>query len=382
MKNNNQIEQIRKLLKFLHIYKLYQSIENIIKTKTNLYPYYGKFKYKLGFKSQVDLEIAITFGCNINCNYCYAKGLEKNIEPITINNFKKILNWLKSQNKNKIRLIGGEPTNHPKIKKILNLCNKNNFKYELVSNGIYDHKLNKYINNQNTTFVLFNYNFKNSINNKHKILLKNIEILAKKKILIDIKYNITKNSNNQEIIKIAKKYNLNINFSAPNLGFSNKEYINWNKNQKKISKKIVDFVKQCNQNGIFCYIGRPVPRCAFSNNNWKFLKKFAYIKSKCDITKKNSSDGGYQVIPDLRIFACANLFATNNKQITDYKNISEIKKEYKDYINLIRWKIPLLEKCKKCKFFLIKKCQGGCLGNKLNKIPQFENIELIKNNIL
>jgi len=380
--SQNLAHKAKATIEFFKLYGLYQSFQNLVKRKTRLYPYYAKFKENHGYHTPVDLEIALTYGCNINCAYCYAKGLEKKFNPISISNFTKILDWLTKQNKNRIRLIGGEPTNHPQIEKILSLCQKRKFKFELASNGIYEPKLNRYLSPNNVIYCLINFKNSNQYNNKnhYKTLLNNIKTLHNKKVSIVLKYNLTEHDDFNSIIDIAKRYLLDINFSLPNLGFSNKIYIDWSSANKNILKKVMDFVITCKKKGIYCYFGRPIPRCSFSEKDWKFLTKYARVRSKCAIGELNNPDGGLHVTPDLQVFACSNLFTTTKKKLIDYDNINDVLYDYQDYIQSTQWSIPLLSKCKSCDYFNNNICQGGCLGNKLNnKEFKKDEINIIKN---
>lgn len=92
------------------------------------------------------LEIDITSHCNLNCENCdrsCSNAPDKNNLTIKqINKFiqeTKYLNW----NWKKIKIMGGEPTLHPKLLYIINLFNKNNFSIELWTNGTNNNILKK-----------------------------------------------------------------------------------------------------------------------------------------------------------------------------------------------------------------------------------------------
>jgi len=375
----NLLPILKKSFINLKIYPIYINILSYLK-RSKYYPYWPKFKEYLGSDEPIDLEISLTYKCNLDCKYCYAKGLRNNYDYISFNDIKKIIKWLKRQNKNKIRLIGGEPTIHPQIKEILTYCNKYKINYELITNGIYDSLLNLYLNSKNTISVQINFDQEQISRNLtlYNKFIKNIEHLQSRNIPVILKYNIIENLDFMHGINLAKKYRLHINFTPPNLGLNNSYFINWEKVKPKYLKNICDFVQTCKDNGIYCFIGRPLPRCVFSKKKWKFLKRYASIRAVCGLGNKKSSDGGFQVMPDLKILICANVFLFKNKKVIEYKNIEEIKNEYENYISYLKWKVPLFDKCNNCPDFLNKKCQGGCIGNKLNKISVFKGFTKIK----
>lgn len=69
-------------------------------------------------------NIFLTRKCNLKCPYCFADEFvnQKN-QDVTLENFKKILNFIKVDKTSKVGLIGGEPTLHPKFNEILDKRN-------------------------------------------------------------------------------------------------------------------------------------------------------------------------------------------------------------------------------------------------------------------
>ena len=96
-------------------------------------------------------NIILTSYCNLHCPYCFADTMIKteDIKNISIEQFKKTLNWLADEEK--IGLIGGEPTLHPQFQEILKVVNdystnrESPCQFVLFTNGIYLHKYLNYI---------------------------------------------------------------------------------------------------------------------------------------------------------------------------------------------------------------------------------------------
>ena len=67
------------------------------------------------------VNVSIITKCNNNCKYCFQEGdyHERN-QKLSCNDIKKILKW--SLGDGRIALLGGEPTLHPDIVKIIGLC--------------------------------------------------------------------------------------------------------------------------------------------------------------------------------------------------------------------------------------------------------------------
>ena len=67
------------------------------------------------------MNLMINNYCNLKCSYCFAQEEmhSKKAMNITMENFCLCLDWLKKQNYRQVRLIGGEPTLHPELDKLI-----------------------------------------------------------------------------------------------------------------------------------------------------------------------------------------------------------------------------------------------------------------------
>ena len=73
--------------------------------------------------------------CNNNCKWCYAKKYLKINRNMSYQNVKKYVSYLKGIGIKKIILIGGEPSIHPGILKIIKYISRNNIKVSMATNG-------------------------------------------------------------------------------------------------------------------------------------------------------------------------------------------------------------------------------------------------------
>ncbi len=73
--------------------------------------------------------------CNNNCKWCYARKYLKFNESMPYQMIIPYIDHLKKVGVKKIILIGGEPSIHPDIFKIINYISKNNIKVSMATNG-------------------------------------------------------------------------------------------------------------------------------------------------------------------------------------------------------------------------------------------------------
>jgi pyruvate-formate lyase-activating enzyme len=86
-------------------------------------------------------NIAIVNYCNLKCPYCFADDMiHEKTQAITIEDFRKILDFVSRSTENYIGIIGGEPTLHPNFKEILKevntYCKEVDTGATLFTNGI------------------------------------------------------------------------------------------------------------------------------------------------------------------------------------------------------------------------------------------------------
>lgn len=315
-------------------------------------------KVKMPDKKSFKLyQVNITYRCNKNCNYCYAKDLKEDYnKDMDIEDFKTLLGWFEKNNINYFNMLGGEPTLHPLIGDMLTLTSEKNFKITLFSNGLFPETFLNHIDKVHS--FLINYNQKSMYTcEEYELLHKNLAYLKQKNKHITFAFNITDDIEScDHIIESAKKYGVervNIDFVTPN-AFKNNEYIS-STSLEKNKEKLIKFLKEFKEKNIIVKATRPLPFCIFKN---EIKENKGVLSSSCSV--------GYGIIsinPDLSIFPCLSIFFKGPK-ITSFKSFEEIISFYHEAINDIKWKRYLYPDCKSCIYFVRKKCQGSCLCHK------------------
>lgn len=81
-------------------------------------------------------NLSITLKCNRSCAYCFAQGLAGNGGDMSLSLYHELLDWLERSGRDQVRLLGGEPTLHPKFPRMVEDALQRNFKVLVFSNGI------------------------------------------------------------------------------------------------------------------------------------------------------------------------------------------------------------------------------------------------------
>ncbi len=323
--------------------------------------------------------ITLTYGCNFSCRHCFIRGLEKEFPvQMSIENFNKLIRWIKKQRIYKIQLWGGEPTTHPQFCEILDICKREGLRVWLYTNNFFnDSIMEKLSNNDYTKRVIIDYFPPLDNNPNYKQYLKNLDNLYKKRIkfFFFCRLPFPEDSYN-DLIEKLKKYRtfaegrfLMPGFSGPEISIEE---------LKAYSRSVLKFLKLIDEEGLSFEIRDSIPRCIFSDDEWEYLKKYHKGRMRCYPGAYNPYDKvrmGYAcsltINPDLSIFPCIGVFF-KGPNILSFKNIKEVDDFLKKtFWEKWRWSIPLMKECESCKYFINKECQGGCLNHKYHK--QYKN---------
>ena len=271
-----------------------------------------------------------------------------------IEDFKNVLVWLKKRGIRKILLTGGEPFFHKDIKKILESCQESGFSTYILTNGLLvKAEVREYLKDKAVSLIL-NVNLDNS----YYVLRSNMSGIEGKVVLI--RYNFNKRSEDYTLLfRMAKEYSVPIRFgfTVPSRHADNECYSF--EDMLTYKQQIMDFVKSSRLNSVRAYFSRPLPRCIFSEIEWRHLKRYFGAKSRCLVGDAGNYLSRAIINPDLSVDVCyASLFKAS--LIFDFKELKYLNSYFKYKFDAIRNK-PLMDKCNNCRYHKDSSCQGGCL---------------------
>jgi len=306
-------------------------------------------------------HIALTYKCNVKCPFCYADEFQG---EMSIEDFKKVLNWFKKQNIRKISLIGGEPTIHKDFKEIINILKEEKFTVTYITNGTFDKETSELMNFNPKNNFFINISIPKTF---QKIYEKNIDCNLRNIKNATVRYNIIDyDEDYKKVIDLCKKYNkkrISYALIAPNMNKKNK-YIAI-KETKKFIPLLTNFIKDCKKENIKTEMARPLPMCLFNKEEKEFLQKNGNLYFDCNPSK--------QVIvinPDLSVFPCVSVNIKGPNLLT-FKNFKEFHQYYKKTIDNLKFKNYLFPECKTCIYNKRRQCCGGCLNYKEYNAPEF-----------
>lgn len=332
----------------------------------SLYPFLSKRFHAFPEKACKTAAIALTYTCQENCEYCFAKNLSGFFPPyITVENFNKSLQWLIKQGFYFITLAGGEPTEHPQFSEISNIIKiaaENNPKLTIcLITKRFDLK---YIFNNMAGYkdkFIFQANLScNDLNSKEKLetLSCNSRYIKENRGYICIRTVLKDDDDNFEqstrkLIDFASLHKLSLRFSFDSCMRINEETMIVR------AKRTVNFIENCIKKNVRAQSVRSIPSCFFERVQ---LKKYSnYLLFNCFKGIHEPSPHFY-INPDLSSFMCCSAHY-KIKNILQYSKIDELLEKYRAYLAGCSFE-PLFERCAKCDFFKKKLCFGGCFGHR------------------
>jgi len=315
--------------------------------------------------------VSLTYQCNRKCPYCFTAHFKKSFpNEITLSNFERLANWLAEQDLRRIALFGGEPTQHTQFSKLVKIASEREIRMVLATNNIFGRKVANALSNDSIDKAIVNFNEPETYSKKElAIFYKNLGVLKDKGINIIIRFNLFLGMKSlQHIEAVCNKFEISqtyFAFTTPDIKFS-KPYASFEEMQL-LFPFLKQTVERLENSGVKCLCSLPLPKCALSNEDYKFLEKRG-AKAKCGYSKKGKFMPAILIQPDLSVNACARLpFKVAN--ILDYKRIEDVWSEFEPEWTMLAKK-PLFKDCESCIYWKNGQCIGSCLVYKFAKSPE------------
>ena len=335
-------------------------------------------------------NIMLLEGCNLSCPYCFAskyvQGSDKGV--ITIENFKKALDFILKTD-NYIGLIGGEPTLHPKFEEILKIVlDERRLEHAtLFTNGVVMKKYVPLLSHEKI-HLLVNVNSPKDIGqDRYNKIIEGLDDLIVNHYKKNVSLGINLYSNNMDIdyiVELLQRYNLKslrVAIVVPPESERKKiNVIDYYKSMMPIFMKLtrklyeIKVVPNLDCTGL--------PKCVPTPEETEFLKKFWELEKDtggyCNILDGHSCGAVVDIDTKLNAVRCFGMSNHDVVSISQFNNVKELKDYFNNTVEGIARNIPASPQCLQCSEFLTKRCGGGCLAFRSDKIKKAR--EMIVNN--
>ena len=304
------------------------------------------------------MNIMITDFCNLNCEYCFAKSEMINKSEISLENFNKVLLFLKNSNELAVNLIGGEPTLHSNFECILKQIKENGFKaINVYTNGVFNQNILDLICKYNKTIpinLVINLNSPKKIGHKiYNQIINNIKELQKNNVSIVLGKNIFLSDldftyffdaiREFQVNKIRWSVVVPIKHPDDSIEYY-KSYVEY----------VIGFLEKCHELGCetYCDCNR-IPACAFEDAQ---IRRLIYLQP--DYFTSHKCTPVLDVDVNLNVFRCFGTSDLAKVNLTDFPNTTILAAFF---MTAIDKKIDKQNStfCQSCN--LSNCCRGGCI---------------------
>lgn len=319
------------------------------------------------------MNLILTSSCNKGCPYCFASEDRKNNinnkNSMTLEQFNSIIDKIPPST-NPIKLLGGEPTQHPQFKEIVNSLISRNRSITIISNFLFNDDILNFLCEKvldyRITFLINSTNL--DIKDRIELFKKNYNTLYKVLYQVNAEENLScgitiENDKNAEyyinyidflIKNLFKIERLRISISFP----GRKEDKNFNIiNNKSIGEMLLSIVYKTVNSGIQPSLDCVIFPCLFKNKEeLKYIKKFTNnFKYKC--TGNPPTD----IFFDDTVSYCYPLREAIKINLNDYEKMDEVVDALNIKYTTIKYNIDKPNECLSCIFYN-NECEGPCLG--------------------
>lgn len=343
-------------------------------------------------------NIMLTDTCNLRCPYCFANEfVNKSANEISIENFKKALDFIATEPNAKLGLIGGEPTIHSQFAELLKIIiyDKRFNEAVLFTNGV---KFEEFANELSHPkfHILLNCNSPKDIGQKaYDKMCENLELMVNKYYMRDritLGINLYKPDFEFDyILELLKKYNYNhvrMSITVPNTSekrdFNVKDYF------LTIKPRFKEFVYTMLANGIVpTYDCNKMPSCLlteeeFASFDRAIMKKQRELEmAKLPPLKLPMTDSAIytdtvrcspvvDIRQDLTAVRCFGLSDCTKVKIADFKSLPDLRNYFTNEIDNYAYKFGIDNECEDCYRRKTLRCTGACIAFKIAEILAYK----------
>lgn len=319
------------------------------------------------------MNFIITKKCDKNCPYCFAHQarVEDPTSYMTLDQFSRLVDQCHI---NHVKLLGGEPTQHPNFPEILSILEGKNKSITLISNFLFKEPILRAILDclrrgtnlgflvnstdldQRNRLDIFKHNYKTLYNFLYP---RNLEEKLNCGITIYEGNNLDYYINYLELLKTnlpkIERLRISINFPGNDEDKGPEKIIN----RTDLGEIMLGVITWCLNNFITPSIDCCYFPCLFKNKEeLKIVQKFTE-KSRCRCGHEGAPA---DIFPDETVSFCYPLKNKIALNFQDYHSDREVNKALVTEYQIVKSLVEVPEACKTCQFFECGMCEGPCLG--------------------
>ncbi len=313
-------------------------------------------------------NVLLTTRCNLACPYCFAQEkLSSRRTNMSIENVQYVIDFLKRSDFPIFRVMGGEPTLHPRFNEIVEMAMASGMRVDVLSNATWSENTGAFFARIPTTKLMFLLNIDHPDRYSQKqwsVIERNLTQL-KGRGGITLSFNIfEKQPRGSYILDLARRYDfkyIRLSLSLPVLGAGNSHIPI--EELHEVTPFILRFNSEAEASGISVKFDNAVPMCIFTEQQLGHL----LLHGVYDLDRNVHCDPIIDIGPDLTIWSCFCLSPLKNRRLDEFNTLAEAQDYYRKVWGVYQHKVYPLTQCKDCFYREKWGCQGGCLSYTIMK---------------
>jgi radical SAM family protein len=319
------------------------------------------------------INLLFTDFCNRDCPYCFAReklrqaGQVRN--HLSFEDLVTVLDFLESSGEKRMKILGGEPTLHPRFAYFLRYVMGRQFGVDIFTNGIVDHQVLQDLkglisdfepNAQELRFVV-NLNEPKIRGPQEYERQKNFFKALNKNV--SLSFNIFRIDHDFSFLtETITQYDLfpeiRVGLAQPIVGFSNKglRVVDY----PALPGPLMELAATCDQAGVSFNLDCGFAMCMFSDEQLGALYRAgANLGFACGPC--------VDIGTDLKVWFCFPLSAMPGLDLSDFSNEGQLVKHLEGIFKSELERQGIYESCSDCKYLQRKQCAGGCIAHYLKR---------------
>ncbi len=320
------------------------------------------------------MNILVTSECNLRCSYCFAKHeMGSGASALSMEGYARIIAFLKRSNVHHLRLMGGEPTLARDFGRMLDIGIRDDHFRDITvfTNGLFEPEAVGMFKHEKVYLVVNCQEEKAYLEAERVRFERNMHALKREKVNFCLGVNIChEDYDTRYVLRLAGELGISLvrwGLASPMAPMSgDQQFVHYNQ-YGDISSMVFDFLMTVSSLGMSSQQDCCVPLCFFRNEQWERIADDDRI-----LMRIGRCSPVLDVNANLEVFRCFALSGVSRLSLVEYENHDAIFDFYTREIDDRLMGVPRDEGCERCKFYLNRKCQGGCLAFKVKAPPELE----------
>lgn len=324
-------------------------------------------------------NLMLTKQCNLHCSYCFANEfVNKQSDIMSFEDFSYCLQFLSTNPQERIGLIGGEPTLHPELKRMLVALIDSPFTSVcLFTNGIL---LNQYFSElRNSKFqILVNLNAPEKVGvSQYEQIMDNLDQMIYHLYMKDqvgLGLNIYDPdmdfSHVLDALKRFQQKKLRLSVVVPNMEDGRHvDPLTYFQSMMGTVRKLLDQLLKLDIAPNFdCNY---IPSCLLEPKDLELLQKYGITMQRSNLTHVHPiCSPVLDILPDLQVVRCFGVSDLYRVSLRNFENTEALRRHFLMEIDALAYHILPNAACEQCQQYASGKCSCGCYAYRLQKLKE------------